>query len=442
MNPERTLLDAREIGTGVKSYDNVIPRLRDRKSNPIPRRYVSGPTLVTTDPEALLDSARAYATSPQEGAKLYPWLKSRAALAADANMRQVRDEMYARMEAANQRVSSEVDPIQSQLELADTRVQALAPEAIRTAGELGLAREPGQRLLPLLAHEPVTLEEIAGEHGVLMPEAHSSWWTRSAYKLVSALGGGGLFGLSLGLLADKIELVDLAEEWPVVAVFVVFGILLMSIVGAVIWPISKSIGGMLFRRLVRLPAFEPWLLGFKISFVFAFVALAIVIESKVEQFGLLKVVSESTTLRGIVITRAEMLWVSLMLIVPVAAFYLVSGLCEGERVASANFLQSEHAKRRRQLVEQPRFGKAVEALEELASAVEHRNAIASQVEQLKSRLRYELTLEERYRLEDLQMDVIRYSQEAEDAMLAAGSSSGSWFWAFQKRPFWKRWGRR
>lgn len=441
MSTEHRLQESRAIGLGVKAYDNVTPRLRDRKSNPIPRRYVSGPTLVTTDPEALLETARTYANSPQEGARLYPWLKSRAALAADVNMRQVRDEIYARMDEDNQRVLSELDPLQVRLESANERVRALSPEAIRVAGELGLHREQGQRLLPFLPHEPITLEELAGEIGVPAPEAHTSWWNLTGYKLMCAIGGGGLFGISLGLLADKIELVDFAEEWPIIAIFAIFGIMLMSVVGAVIWPVAKSVGGMLFRRVVQFPSFEAWLLGFNVSFLVAFVSAVIIIESKVEQLGLLKVITESTTLHGVSITKGELLWVSLMLIVPVAGFYLVSGLCDGERRACVALLHSELNKKRRKLVDHLGFGAAIRSLEELACAVEHRNAIAAQVEQLKGRLRYELTLEERHRLEDLQMDVIRYSQEAEDVILAAGSKSGAWLWSMHRRPIW-RWLRR
>ena len=441
MNTEPRIQDSREVGLGVKSYDNVIPRLRDRRSNPIPRRYVSGPTLVTPDPEALLETARTYATSPQEGARLYPWLKSRAALAADANMRQVRDEMYARIEENNARAIRELEPLEQDLEQAEQRVRQLQPDAIRDAAQLGIERAPSQRLLPFREHEPISLTELAGELGVPTPEPRPSWWDRTGYKLMCALGGGGLFGLSLGLLAGKIELVDFAAEWLVIALFVVFGIMLITVVGGVIWPMMKAIGGSLYRRQIKLPDYSHAVLWFKVIFTLGFVIAAIVIESKVEQLGLLKVVAENSSLHGMQISKSEMLWVSLMLIVPIVGFYIVSGLTEGERLANLVFLEAERAKRRRDLTSDQRFNEAARALEQLCSAIEHRNQIKARLNDIRSQLRFELTLREEQRLEDLQMDVIRYSQEAEDVMLAADTRDGSWLWSLQKRSLW-RWLRR
>lgn len=422
------------VASDVRSYENVIPRTRDKRGNPIPRRYISCPTLVTTDPEALLETARVFGDSPDEGLKRYPWLKSRAALAADANMQQIRAQMHARMGTVNEALKEQVKALEKQLARSDELLADLAPEAVSHAAILGLAREPGQSLLPMLGDEPVSLEELAGELSAPTPDPQVGWLDKVGYKLMCAVGGGGLFGLSLGLLSDKIELVDLAEEWPIVALFVVFGIMLVTIIGGVITPITRSIGDSLYRRGIRLPKTEAIAAGLKFAFVAGFVCAAIAIESKVEQLGLLKVVAESSTLQGSTISKAEMLWVSLMLVVPVVGLYLVWGLTEGERRANLAYLRSQQAKRRRLVMDHPGLSGAVAKLEALRIALSVRAELKARIDQLNSEIRDDLTVEEKRQLEDLQMDVITHSRGAEQALLSLGgnrrrlSVGGNW-WA-------------
>ena len=412
-----------EVGLGVKSFENIIPRLRDKRGNPIPRHYVSCPTLITPDPEALLETARAFADSPQEGVKLYPWLKSRSALATDANMRQIRDQLYARIEKGNDEICGQILPLQQQLSQSDALVAKLASEALPLAANLGLVREPGQQLLPFLSDEPVSLEGLAGELSVPAPRPAAGWFDKIGYKLMCAVGGGSLFGLSLGLLSDKIELVNLSEEWPIIALFVLLGVMLMTIIGGVVSPVMGSIGDAAYRRGIRTISVETAALILKLIFVAAFVWAAIIIESKVEQLGLLKVVTESVTLKGTTISKEELRWVSLMLVVPVIGLYIISGLMEGERRANLAFLMAEQGKRRKAIAQHPRFSSAVAGLEALRTALVARGELKARIEQLEGQLRDDLSIEEKRQLEDLQMDVITHSQDAEKALLALVSDT-------------------
>ena len=60
----------------------------------------------------------------------------------------------------------------------------------------------------------------------------------------------------------------------------------------------------------------------------------VMIESKVEQLGLFKALGEQNSLEGFHIAQGDLFWVSLMLVIPTVACYVVLGFREGERLAN------------------------------------------------------------------------------------------------------------
>jgi len=281
----------------------------------------------------------------------------------------------------------------------------------------------------------VSLEELAGEHGLPSPERRPSWAHRIGYRLAAIVGGGAIFGISLGLLSDSLQLVDLSSEWPWLVIWSSLGMTVMALIGAALTPLAQSLGSALFHRSTGWPKLKGVLLSLNTVFLAGIAVAAIEIESRIEQLGIFKSLAERSSLQGIAISRTDLCWVSLMLVVPAVCSYLVLGLIEGERQASLAYLKFLQGVRRKDIRSHPSFAPAAGALERLRRRQAELERQSLAVSTLEAHIRDELSPEEKLQLEDAEMEVAGHSQAVEEFLKAGSYGSAP---PVRSLGFWKR----
>ena len=143
----------------------------------------------------------------------------------------------------------------------------------------------------------------------------------------------------------------------------------------------------------------------------------VMIESKVEQLGLFKALGEQNSLEGFHIAQGDLFWVSLMLVIPTVACCVVLGFREGERLANLAQLRALRHEVRQEIRLQGAYS-ATCALHQQVQYLRLQDAsVEAEIEAHRARIRAEFTLEEKERLEDMEMDAAMASWEAEDSML-------------------------
>ncbi len=296
--------------------------------------------LITLDPEALTETADAFTKSAEEGRSRWAWLKAKNAIAASDNASRLGSEFECRRLSENAKAEAMIAKLESDVQETDQALGPLLCELSAVASPLGFSSITERSDLEFLEHEPISLEELAGKHNVPPPEEKLSWIQRTGHKLLAGIGGGTVFGISLGLLTGKLKLLSLSDEWPMILLWSVLGMAVMTLVGASLFPLAKSLGGQLYRQ----GKYLPWLKGIQcLTTLLVLVGLAlamVMIESKVEQLGLFKALAEQSSLEGVHVSRRELLWVSLMIVIPIVSSYIVLGLNEGERQANLAALRS------------------------------------------------------------------------------------------------------
>jgi len=404
----------------LQPYTSIVPRRRDVKGNPVPRRYIYAPPLINLDGEALIEAAQAGRSGGHSAADTFAWLKARNAIAARDNYRELVLDTWRRIEETNARSEKELETLRPRLEELRNQETEIASEVASLLAGMGIVSETVGPALVFGEDAPVSLEELAGEHGLPPPDQGASWAHRIGYRLAAIIGGGTIFGISLGLLTDSLQLVDLSSEWPWLLIWSALGMTVMALIGAALTPLAQEIGCELYCRSVSLPWLKRVLLIFNALFLAWIGVAAIEIESRIEQLGIFKSLAEQSSLQGIAISRADLGWVSLMLVVPALCSYVVLGLIEGERRANLARLKFLQAARRSEIRAHPNYAPASAAIERLRRLQDELDRQRSAVLEIESQIRYELSPEEKLRLEDAEMDVAGHSLAAED-LLRAGS---------------------
>ncbi|MBX3119689.1 MAG: hypothetical protein KF784_11535 [Fimbriimonadaceae bacterium] len=398
-------------------YTNVIPRVRDKDGDPVPRHFVYSPPVLTHDAEAMLEAGTAARESPEDAKRLVPWLLCWNAVAASENVKRLRQDMADSLNERNDMLRRELSEVQDALKQARQDETERASDLAAILAPLGIALRPSASSLELGSDEPCSLEELAGQHGLPSPSQKPSALYGWLHKLVAVIGGGTVFGLSLGLLIDKLELASIGEELPLILLFVALGIAVMYLVGSVLTPLATSVGGSLYRLGVKSSFARntlPWLYGFLlIGLAVAFV----VIESKVEQVGLFKGLVESSSLSSMKLTKLEMGFVALTLSLPIVASYVCLGLMEGERKANLTYLAYLQAKAQDSIRQDPRFAEASRLFQHYKLTLLVRTELEEHSKSITSSIRETFTLEELRRLEDQEMDAAGISYAAERALL-------------------------
>ncbi|HVT12576.1 MAG TPA: MFS transporter [Fimbriimonadaceae bacterium] len=409
----------------LRPYTNPVPRRRDKKGNPLPRSYTYAPPLISLDADALSEAADALRQNPEQRPNLLVWLKACNALAASDNYRLLVRDTWARIEATNERCQGKLSVLRPRLEQATARETELATRVATLLAGLGLDHRADSPALSFTEDEPVSLEVLAGEHRLPSPELTASWSHRIGYRLLAMLGGGTVFGVSLGLLTGKLELSSLTEEWGWLLFWAGVGMTVLALIGSALTPLAGSIGGALHRQSLRLPWLRGAALAINSLLLVGITTAVIQIECKVEQFGLFRSLSEQTSLQSLTLGRGDLGWVSLMLVVPAACSYLVLGLHEGERRANLATLRSLQERQRQGVRTRPEFAEAAGLLQTLWQAKSERERIQGEMALLESQVRYELTPKERLRLEDAEMEVTGHSLAAEEAITTGTARSSA-----------------
>ncbi|MBI5708225.1 MAG: hypothetical protein HZC36_14680 [Armatimonadetes bacterium] len=423
----------------VRTYSNIIPRRRGSGGQPKPRTIVGARPLVTLAPDALRQSGEAFGRSVDEGRQSLPRLKAASALAASDNAASLRRSFEERMAIQSSEAKMRVADLEPALRALEAELAGHCSLLSAVAGPLGFCSVQDRQGLDFEEGEPVSLEVLAGRHQLPAPEEHVGWAQRTGYKLLAGIGGGTVFGISLGLLTGKLELYSLAEEWPWLFFWSGLGIAVMTLVGASLYPLGRGLGGLLYRAAIR----TPWIGSFQMALTFlmlsGLVACLVLIESKVEQLGLFKAIGEQSTLQGFKVSQADLFWVSLMLVVPTVASYVVLGVREGERLAGLAHLKSLQEDARAAIRALPEYALAAWLHPRVKHLSGRKAVIESQISAEKVRIRSEFTVEEQQRLEDMDMDAALASYDAEDFLIGLcrgvdgrwNMKRGTWDWLWR-----------
>ena len=414
----------------VRPFSNIIPRHRTKGGQPVARNIVGTRPFLTFDPDSLLQAAQAFASSPEEGYKQFPLLKARNAIGTSENAVSLRQEFEEQMAVGNARSRTAIAELEPKSAELNDVAENLAARLAKLSAPLGLDNICGRQSMDMLDHEPMSLEEIAGKHHLPPPEENSSWANRVGYRLLCAIGGGAFLGLGLGLLTGKLELYSLSEEWPMVLLWIAPGIALMAIAGESLFALSKSLGTQLHLLSLQVSWAKNAVLAATLFMLAGLAAAYVTIESKVEMLGLFRAIGEESSLQGFRIAQRDLFWVSLLVILPVAACHVIQGLREGQRLANLGHLKALRTEMRQALRSGEMFASVCELHQRLLDAREDKDAIEGQIQYLQSSISTDFTATQKLRLEDMDMDAAIASYDAEEFMLSMCPNSDS----FRSRP--------
>lgn len=417
------------------TFSYPTPLRRDKRGNPIARRQVYFAPITTLDPDALIKAATEAANSPELGLAALVEAKVVNAVLAKENAVQVEESIHRHIEYKNALAEEKIEALEPQLETAEeveTEARAASAEACARAG---IVFRPDSPSIEFTDSEPWSLNEIAGRESVATPKSKPGLWSQLWWKLLAAVGGGAVFGVGLGALVAGVNVRALGEEPVDAAFWIAVGIVVMSIVGVGISKLAEHLGAHLVRRGHKF-AWIGWAnLACAATFL-AGLALALVrIESKVEQLGLFKSINAEKTMTGTVLAQADLFWVSLMLVVPIIAAYLINGLAEGERLATMDYLLSLRKAMREKITGCDAYAFALSAHERLRLAATRKGRIAAEIEKYKAMIRHDRTQQELDRIEDAQNAAAGASYEAVEYVEAI---CGVRQFTRRRKGFWQR----
>lgn len=396
-------------------YSNVIPRRRTKTGDPVPRRIVHLRPLMTLDREAI----RGLLEQGGLGDGNLPALarvKLASAVAAAENARIVKEELLAKKTAEREQIEAQLRHLESQL--TSIRGQIASDEhhlAALTAG-FGL-KSLDRENLSFASDEPVSLDVLAGRHGLPMTGSGSSMLS-SGYKLLAGIGGGIVFGVSLGLMTGKLELASLDDELPWLILWSSIGITVMTLVGSCLYPLAQSLGQSLFVLQVKQPDMVK-IVAVAQALVLAALTLGFLrIESLIESIGLLRGIMEQNILAAFHLTASDSAWASLMLALPTIGSYVILGCRDGHRRATLAHLLSMRQDCITSIIESEQFSRAAALHRRVQRSRDQQARVVDRLTELHGQLRTEFTEEELYRLEDMEMDAAAASWEAEDVLFS------------------------
>ena len=407
------------------TFTNIIPRRRDKYGNPIGRKHVSTPPIASQDAEALSALAETSKEDPEQAKRHMPWLLSVSAIACAENAKAIEQDEIDALNARNderKQVIEKLSPLVKELKVEERDLATDLAESVAPFGQSVASVQGGLNIESSLP----TLEEIAGEHNLAAPEEKLSGLYGWFHRYIAICGGGSLLGLGLGLLTGTLELTYIEEQVPALVLFLMLGMAISYMIGAALMPLSIGAGEGLTRMGMSNPKLKfllplvhiVMLIGLAISFI--------VIESKVEQLGIFRGLVESTSLTSELLTKSELLWVSLTLVLPLVSSYIVLGLIEGSRRANLCKLLAIRAECRKKLLEDVRLPKAARLQVEHSSVAGELSELASKISATENSIEQELPPRAKDRLENAQMDATGHAWAAQEALMKAGGDERSW----------------
>lgn len=399
--------------SGYPPFSNEIPRRRNRRGDPVPRRYVFIRPLISYAFEALESFAKDIPKDPDEVSRGLVRLKSLNAVVAMDHANGLTSSLYQALNETNARLEEKVQMLEpAYLEKLEQSLQAKA-EAASARSLLGLSGSESSAALEFGEDEPASLEEIAGEHGLPPPERESG--LKLKLPAITLLGGSVL-GISLGLLINKIELSNLSKEWLLMLLFCIIGCGIMAAMELTLFSLGQSIGTDLYLRSMQSAKAKLWLVWTSIVALAAFMVVSIMIDSRIERVGLFKSAAEDASLQAVKLSPHDLNWVSLMLVVPAVCCFVVLGIKEGKRKANLCKLIALRYVMRKELRADPAFRDACEKQARAYFQGELAASVSARVQEAKGQISDQLPLEDRQQIEDTEMDAIAHSWASEDAI--------------------------
>lgn len=401
-------LDAR-----IQPNSHIIPRRRDKYGNPLPDRYIIEPATLTHDVEALDEITTVCINEPESVGKHMPRLLARNAIAMSDNAVLLERKFEAQHERANASVEARLRVLETKRSQTLRNAEKLASKCAEQADALGMTFDPAQTCLDFQVEEPISRSALTGQFQ--LPIAGLLRWF-ALFKFLAAFGGGGILGISLGLLSDSIQLVDLSREWPLVTLFALLGICLVAITGAAISSGATTLGSEIFWWATQNPKARKVFRVVLTASLCLYLLLIVLVESRTELRGLVKALLESQSLATIRPSETDLFLVSLLVVVPIVSFYAIFGLVQGMSLACDSFLAFQQHEVRQAIRSKELFAKAKATFQEFRSATTESQELIAQISELQGLRRTELTNEEKLRLQDIQADVSVASWQLEELL--------------------------
>ena len=416
-------------------FTHVLPRRRTKDGEPVPGRLVAMPPLVTLDPDALLAFAEEWTQSPESARKRLPVLMAKSAIAAADNAKALRRDLCEKIDGDNERYERELALLRPDLRRLQREERALSARLSSTLAPLGVRYRSESPSLTVEEEDLPSLEDVAGRHGLPTPSGKMSVLYRWPYRAVSIVGGGSVIGIGLGMLLGQLEPYALSENPSALATFLYIGLVVMYLMHVALSSLSTSVGDALYRAERGSDRLRRVVLSMAVLALAVLAVAFLLVEAKVEQLGLFKAVVEGSSLTAVELSRYEAGIVSLMLALPAVASGVLVGLAEGFRRANLCHLSHLQGEVELRIRSDKRFASACALHQALRSVSTRREACEEKMKTLEGLVRTDLTREERYRLQDVEMDAVEHSRQFVSALAGAEPRTS------KQAPWWMRWWR-
>ncbi len=401
----------------MKPLSHIIPKRRNKYGNTIQQNHGILRPGITADGEAAVSLAKLAATDPKAAAKGHPLLKAKHALAVSENVADIRNEQERKRTGHNDRIDHKVEELASQKTEIQSVTKELLPETVRVCTAAGCEFSTAELAGPPAAVRRDTDETIAGELGFTLPKPNSKFGT-FLLKVAATFGAGTLFGISAGLLAGNLYLEDVASNPTPLIIWAILGTSIISLVGRTLEILAIRFGEAAEWQALRHGKSDRRF-PLALSILTVLVAGAFVaIESKIEQLGIFRALSEETSLGAFSISKFDLFLVSLLLSVPVICWYLAEGSARGIAETRLAALAAEKARRERQVRSSQAFAEATALREKALMLLKVEKGLDAKIGDLESQYEEAPSRSELEQIEDCEIDALAASWAAEDALLA------------------------
>ncbi len=367
-------------------------------------------TLIQHDAEAALEFAKGVAGG-EEVSRLAPTLFIKNAIMADKQYQALKDHFVEVRTANNKRLLLEIKELNGQLKAEQARELKVAPAAEEILLGFGLTwTGPGVFSFPLDVGR-YSLESIAGKNSILLaknPNPRKEFWGNLGLNVVSGI----VFGASLGMLTDTLNMNHLRSEGVQVFAWSAIGVGVIAAIGYSIADATVTVGHMLFTAGWSKRA-TTWIAPVTFSVLLAATVLLYgLVEPNVEKAGLLKAFTEKISRQGVSLSPFELFIVSLVVVLPVICCHLHRGLLTSFGMAARRKVVSLQSELIESVTKDEQFKKLTTVCPELGRSRQAIIDLKAKVEACEEKIRHDFSEAELDALQlqgDLALD---YSLEA------------------------------
>ncbi|MFN8140409.1 MAG: hypothetical protein U0R49_11490 [Fimbriimonadales bacterium] len=425
--------------TPIDPDDHARPRPRNARREVEGRTYLFKQPLLVHDPESLLELCDQIIADPQVAKRYMPRTKARNAVAAASIAEGLRSDFEARRLSDNTELKARIGKLEAERTVLAEKAELLSSSLAVRLAPLGVSLDTSKESLSFGDDEPVSQSALAGRHMTTVSQLMRGL---PLLKLLAALVGGAAVGINLGLVTDTIQLSDIGREWPILLLWVSIGVVLMLLTGTSLFTLATKGGAAVFWSRMRNG--RCWIAAaVEAMLLLALLASVIVVtESTVERTGLFKALTESQSLTSVKLSQTDLMMVSLLMVLPVVAFYVVTGIIYGDTLAKQTFLSCELEKERKAVRETEAFSLAAGEFQVLRSLLNRIASLDAAIAEWRAKVRDGLTTTERELLHDAASDAFGASWELErtiyehldsESAVAVSAPKAPW----QRFAFWK-----